>query len=51
VSISWHDYIYEFEIENKVKEIFEMYCGGYGQIQTLISFIEIVQFMLVHGDP
>lgn len=50
-NISWHDYIYEFEIENRVKEIFEMYCGGYAQIQNLIQFIEIVQFMLQHGDP
>lgn len=32
INISWHDYIYEFEIEKKVKDIFEMYCGGYSQI-------------------
>lgn len=49
--ISWHDYIYEFEIERKVKDVFDMFCGGYSQNLQLISFIEIVQFMLEHGDP
>jgi|LauGreDrversion4_2_1035121.scaffolds.fasta_scaffold02633_8 hypothetical protein len=27
--ISWHDYLYEFEIERKVKDCFDMLCGGY----------------------
>lgn len=41
-SLSWHDYIYEFEIERKVKDVFDMFCGGYSQNLALIAFIEIV---------
>ena len=33
-----------------MKEIFEMYKGGYGQIQQLISYLNIVQFFLQHEE-
>jgi len=49
--ISWHDYLYEFEIERKVKDCFDMLCGGYSLNLQLIQFIEIIQFMLQYGDP
>jgi hypothetical protein len=28
-TISWHEYLYEFEVERKVKDVFEMFYGGY----------------------
>jgi hypothetical protein len=46
----WSQYIYDVEIMPKIKEIFEMYKGGYSAIQQLISFINIVLFYLKHEE-
>ena len=40
----------ENEIEKKIKDIFDLFKGGYSQVQQLIQYIDVVQFMLKHGD-
>ena len=47
---NWSQFIFEQEILLKIPAIFEMYKGGYGQIQHLISFLNIVKFFLKHEE-
>jgi hypothetical protein len=47
--MTWAEYL-ENEIEKRVKEVFEIFKGGYCQVQQLMQYIEIVQFILKHGD-
>ena len=50
IHMNWSQYLFEHEIWPKAKEIFDMYKGGYGQIQQLISYLNVVQFYLANAE-
>jgi hypothetical protein len=34
-----------------MNEIIKMYKGGYTQVQHLMAYVDLVTFVLKHGDP
>lgn len=45
---SWATFLYQNHIEFKSKQLFQLYKGGYSQILNLLSYIELLQFLLKH---
>lgn len=49
--IYWAQQIQTVEVEKRINEIFKMYKGGYTQVQYLMAYVDLVSFVLKHGDP
>eukprot|EP00347_Sterkiella_histriomuscorum_P010775 403374964 len=51
--VSWSAYLTLSQVENRAKQIYPLFKGGYTQVQHLVTYLDIIEFCLKHQvlDP